>query len=277
MATILNVVRKNIWDRTTSPSILLRLLDDGDKAHYPPIRHEAPERDRLLRLWMCACLTFRMKAHSVWKATMAISSSRELAQACAEEEGIGYDIIKTRADLMRCIFSNPFVNLNIWVNLDYKSNPGMGPIREREVTGKVMWPVADNDTNWITYEVLQNAKNAQEYQRFPCGKCKGSGYMVRKGEELTFPMTGPRVYPKTKERYTGAPILAAVDIPCNNPACDGKGYTINGLLDPFGMMVLAESLEEAGCTEMEILRHLRAPTHCPNCWVLRMIIGEYQP
>jgi hypothetical protein len=39
--------------------------------------------------------------------------------------------------------------------------------------------------------------------------------------------------------------------------------------------VLADALEEAGCTEPEILRHCRGPAdHTPGCWVLDLLLGK---
>lgn len=289
MATILNERGKNIWDHTTSPRILLKLLEDRD--HLPHIYHNEKERERLLGLWLRAVKTCYVKCHISELREDTLLSSREMVRLWAGEEvgpmreilACSQEELKIRADLMRCVFGNPFVNLNIWVNLDYKNNPGMGPI-EYVSTGHNLTRAA-TEKNWITYEVLQCAKNAQEYQRFPCEECKGTGYMIRKGEALTFTKPGERIYIKfdpqigpldPKRKINKEPFaIAAIDIECNT--CAGKGYTINGLLDPYGMMVLADELESAGCNESEILNHLRANTHCPNCWVLRMIVGEYQP
>ncbi len=48
-----------------------------------------------------------------------------------------------------------------------------------------------------------------------------------------------------------------------------------GHLDPARLAVLADALEEAGCTDGEILSHLRGPgPHVRGCWPLDLIVGE---
>ena len=42
-----------------------------------------------------------------------------------------------------------------------------------------------------------------------------------------------------------------------------------------GMPILADALEEAGCTDADILSHLRSPgPHVRGCWVLDLILGK---
>jgi len=41
------------------------------------------------------------------------------------------------------------------------------------------------------------------------------------------------------------------------------------------MPVLADALEEAGCTDADLLNHLRSPTpHVRGCWALDLILGK---
>ncbi len=48
-----------------------------------------------------------------------------------------------------------------------------------------------------------------------------------------------------------------------------------GLLDQARLGVLSDALEEAGCTDADILGHLRAPgPHVRGCWVLDLICGK---
>jgi len=44
----------------------------------------------------------------------------------------------------------------------------------------------------------------------------------------------------------------------------------------FGNLpILADALEEAGCTHAEMLSHLRSPgAHVPGCWALDLILGK---
>jgi hypothetical protein len=49
----------------------------------------------------------------------------------------------------------------------------------------------------------------------------------------------------------------------------------SGHLDAIRLAVLADALEEAGCTDAEILSHLRGPgPHVRGCWVVDLILGK---
>jgi hypothetical protein len=49
----------------------------------------------------------------------------------------------------------------------------------------------------------------------------------------------------------------------------------DGTLDNNGQTVLADALEEAGCTDADLLSHLRGPgPHVRGCWVLDAILGK---
>jgi hypothetical protein len=48
-----------------------------------------------------------------------------------------------------------------------------------------------------------------------------------------------------------------------------------GLLDPDRLLVLADALEDAGCTEAIILEHLRGPgPHYRGCFVIDALLGK---
>jgi hypothetical protein len=48
-----------------------------------------------------------------------------------------------------------------------------------------------------------------------------------------------------------------------------------GTLDPARLGVLADALEEAGCTDTEILGHLRGPgPHVRGCWAVDLLLGK---
>lgn len=49
----------------------------------------------------------------------------------------------------------------------------------------------------------------------------------------------------------------------------------DGTLDCSRLLVLADALEEAGCAEEELLRHLRGEggPHVPGCWALDLLLG----
>jgi hypothetical protein len=50
---------------------------------------------------------------------------------------------------------------------------------------------------------------------------------------------------------------------------------LEGRLDNARFVVLADALEEAGCTEAEVLAHLRSEgPHVRGCWALDLILGK---
>src|SRR5262249_7081477 len=52
----------------------------------------------------------------------------------------------------------------------------------------------------------------------------------------------------------------------------------SGELDPQRLAILADALEECGCTNADILDHLRGPgTHVRGCFVLDCLLGKAAP
>jgi hypothetical protein len=50
----------------------------------------------------------------------------------------------------------------------------------------------------------------------------------------------------------------------------------SGTLDTYRLAILADALEEAGCTSEDILDHLRGPgPHVRGCWVVDLLLGKY--
>jgi len=49
----------------------------------------------------------------------------------------------------------------------------------------------------------------------------------------------------------------------------------SGYLDQTGVAVLADTLEEAGCHDADILNHCRGPRPaCQGCFVLDLLLGK---
>jgi hypothetical protein len=49
----------------------------------------------------------------------------------------------------------------------------------------------------------------------------------------------------------------------------------SGHLDPARLAVLADALEEAGCTDPDLLGHLRGPgPHVRGCWALDLLADK---
>jgi hypothetical protein len=48
-----------------------------------------------------------------------------------------------------------------------------------------------------------------------------------------------------------------------------------GELDPTRLAILADALEDGGCTDADILAHLRGPgPHVRGCWVIDLLLGK---
>ena len=48
-----------------------------------------------------------------------------------------------------------------------------------------------------------------------------------------------------------------------------------GHLDPARLAVLADALDEAGCTDADVLNHLRGPgPHVRGCWAVDLLLGK---
>jgi hypothetical protein len=59
------------------------------------------------------------------------------------------------------------------------------------------------------------------------------------------------------------------------PACRGTGHVEDGTLCNDRLTVLADALEDAGCTDETILTHLRSDgPHVRGCWCVDLILGR---
>jgi hypothetical protein len=57
-------------------------------------------------------------------------------------------------------------------------------------------------------------------------------------------------------------------------ACNERSLP-SGHLDPSRLAVLADALEEAGCSVTEVFDHLRGPgPHVRGCWVVDLLLGK---
>jgi hypothetical protein len=71
-----------------------------------------------------------------------------------------------------------------------------------------------------------------------------------------------------------APWLTPVVLKLAQAAYDNR-LLPSGLLDNTGLAILADALEEAGCTDPDILSHLRGPgPHVRGCWPVDLILGK---
>ncbi len=101
---------------------------------------------------------------------------------------------------------------------------------------------------WITTQVLSLANAAYEERGRKCPECR---------------------------RTPGKTWESGIDggwFKCE--ACHGTGRTDDGTLDPARLAVLSDALEEAGCTDAAILRHLRDEAWCSHCADWKRIVAQ---
>jgi hypothetical protein len=124
-----------------------------------------------------------------------------------------------------------------------------------------------NGAPWLTETVLSLAKAAYDERSRQCERCRSKGRWWRcpccKGEWAGD--VGPDCF------VCGAPSLTGVE--CD--VCRGAGRIEEGTLKPARLAILADALEEAGCTALPLLEHLRSPgPHVRGCWALDLILGR---
>jgi hypothetical protein len=129
------------------------------------------------------------------------------------------------------------------------SNPGFVGCKRCDERG---W-FEDARCPWLTPDVLSLALAA--YRERPgraCGRCLGVGGIDQD------PIGGP-------DRDDGRLYVEAPPSTWVCPDCKGAGRLEDGALDSCRLAVLADCLEEAGCAEEALLRHLRGWEECPSC------------
>jgi hypothetical protein len=113
---------------------------------------------------------------------------------------------------------------------------------------------------WLSPTVVAVARAAYDERR-PCGRCKGQGEVYVSLADGGTPL---RSYAPNEVYGSGYQTC---------PACHGAGT--DGLLDPDRLSILADALEETGCQEGDMLRHLRGPgPHARGCWALDLVLGK---
>lgn len=148
------------------------------------------------------------------------------------------------AALLRDICGNPFRSMPCF-RFDGRLYP-LVPV-EDEFREDNMMPVS-----WITPLVVSLAQAAYEERGGPCKMCCGTGLLFE-------------VDPVLQQKLSR---------PCHQ--CHGTGRIDDGTLCPVHLAVLADALEQEGCTEEAILMHLRGQE---MCWMGNLCPDEqpYRP
>jgi hypothetical protein len=147
--------------------------------------------------------------------------------------------------LVREIVGNPFQRVALpdkecWDCGGYGNNLGAGPDRGNPECDTCRGTGGLPDCPWLTPTVISLATAAYEERERVCARCKGE---------------------KRVPAYSGMYRLGSD--PCED--CCGTGRLEDGLLDCHRLAVLADALEEAGCAEESLLRHLRGDQWCRDC------------
>lgn len=134
----------------------------------------------------------------------------------------------------------------------------------RCIVGNPFRPVAF-DPAWRTSDAVAVARAA--YEERPgreCERCKGAG--------------------KVEEHRKANAVTIGGTYPVTCRACNGNGHVEDGALDNVRLAILADALEEAGCSPSHpphklsgsnLLGHLRSPgPHVKGCWAVDLILGK---
>jgi len=264
------------WLASSDPSAMLRFLTEVSFGPSGLAREEEERRqqrrltssDRKLRLFACACCRqadeaiYLVAAECVDVAELladGLASSRQRGeaynrsenipnpvqrlwtQAClrASASGGAFDVATHlgrpgQAHLLREIVGNPFRPMLPaaqvrWVgDLCYRLDNGL---------------LADGiHPDWLTPTVVMLARTAYE-ERIDAS-------------EVEAVAAQPDRTPDSRPAVAGQPRAGGRL---------GPQQLVTGTLDPARLAVLSDALEEAGCTDEEILRHLRGWERCPHC------------
>jgi hypothetical protein len=152
-----------------------------------------------------------------------------------------------QAALLRCIAGNPWrpvtlpkqTELKKWKDAQARSLPaGLAAMPAMKMYAEKIKELEDSSDPWITPTVVALARAAYDERRqVPCLTCGGTG----------------------EGQYNDGGSTWRV---CD---CGGTGHTTDGLLDPDRLSILADALEEAGCPDGDLLRHLRGWQPCYYC------------
>ena len=237
------------WLSSTDPQVMLE--------HYTLSLHPFPQpgpSDRKLRLFACAWWSMfqpheEVHCNRAQDVEHGYRDWQSMLDDCKRDPDCGGDWLRqwdalapTAAALLRDVFGNPFRPLAVWDRR--RGQPEYGC--------------------WIP-TVLSLAQAAYEERLVEkCGRCGGKGRLTVTDEEQLR-------QDRSRHKYTMLP--PRKKLKC--PTCHGTGTTPTAHLDPDRVAVLADALEEAGCTEDGLLGHLRGPgPHVRGCWALDLVLGK---
>ena len=280
------------WLASDDPQAMLRWLRyetgngmaDGPPMSFPRLT------DRKLRLFACAC------ARQVWHLLTDPRSRKavEVAERFADGEATAEELDAVRATAWDAVVdaatdaawaaawtavvdaARDAVRDAAWAAAGGAANLSQAALL-RDIVGNPWRPTPDlwdksapigaygaveglpafySKAPWLTPQVLSLAQAA--YDKRPgrkCERCKGTG------KELS-PQYDDGPHGSTAVEIVG--YIPIMNSNCPAPGCR-TGRIDDGTLDPVRLAVLADALEEAGCDNEPLLRHLRGWWPCRTC------------
>ena len=261
------------WLTSTNPQAMLEFI----RGTWCAARGNANAANRKLRLFACAACRQALS----WSGNLAGDSLRlcDLSDRYADSEitypeleafvpthpdcswPLRYDknvhttvlniinakpFLKPQAALLRDIFGNPF---------DHRFKVRWGQVHEHAQGAAPRVP------SWLTWHdgiIPRLAQAAYDERRRQCERCQGEKRIAR-------------MRPGAEVGSGYGQVMVWEDC----PDCHGTGGISDGTLDAWRLVVLADALEEAGCIDEAILRHLRDPRpHVCGCHVLDLLLGK---
>src|SRR5262245_34797192 len=225
------------------------------------LEHKTSERK--MRLFACAC------CRRIWPR-MRAKGCREAVERAERYADLYAERLETREEVADAIYQlltrrdggDPYEEARrladrIKVNpedltLDEKGREtslGRFATLASVVTSEHAWGIALEVSCWLTDEGLLSPEDQCEFLR----DIIGNPFVAASIEAATLPTTITSLARTTYEER-------------NLPS---------GGLDPARLAVLSDALEEAGCTDADILSHLRSPgPHVRGCWPLDLVLGK---
>ena len=258
------------WLASEDPVAMLRFIElnrgNSSSSQLPLI--QVSVSDRKLRLIACACCRDPIIQHSRSAEDIAAVEAAEswadageepddlpryhhsgagwclwrdaAAAARAWTSGAGGFRAARMADILRDIVGNPSRPVTLPLCRRCGGDYGMRWIDDPD-TGRCPWCVRGHEC--LTPDVVALAHAAYDLRRkYPCRECF---------------------------KYRGVS-----SSPGSCPQCRIVRHTEDSTLDPLRLSILADALEQVGCTE-DIVAHLRSPgPHVRGCWAVDLIMGR---
>jgi hypothetical protein len=215
------------------------------------LRYKGSARKR--RLYACSLARYRWNALTD-PSRKAIAVAERYADGLASEQDLVEAEKRARAAYGR----------------DWQLSPGPGEPAVQAAKAACYCCVVkgyDPSANVAWYESREDESAVLEIIRM---FIEGPGYVVVGLEASLRDIFGNPFRPVTLD-----PAWLTTTVVRMAQAANEEGHLAEGTLDVVRLGILADALEEAGCTDAEVLSHCRGPgPHVRGCWVLDLLLGK---